>query len=146
MKRAKGEPGDYIPYDEVTKKLTQPAYGAVDLVEMGLFHTVHFVRDAIACGKLKCQHVNRRAVVLCREDILRYWHKYRSEPYEAANNTLMIKVTLSELEYLAELVKGVRNNGDKEFEFNDLFRNLIQYLMNSSISLEKFPGLLSRAC
>ena len=58
----------------------------------------------------------------------------------------MIKVTLSELEYLAELVKGVRNNGDKEFEFNDLFRNLIQHLMNSSISLEKFPGLLSRAC
>jgi hypothetical protein len=144
MKKVKGEPGPYVPYDEVVRKLTAPAYGAGDLVELQLFHTEHFVRDAIACGKIKFQKVNKRAVILCRDDILEYWHKYRNEPYEAANNTLPVKLTISEVEYLTDLVKAGKSRMDREFDFSDLFRNFIKHLRKSKVSVENAPQLFAK--
>lgn len=141
MKKIKGEPGDYKHYNEVAKLLTAPAYGAADLVDLGLFHTEHFVRDAIACGKIKFQKVNKRAVILCRDDILEYWIKYRSEPYEAANNTLPVKITMSELEYLASLVTKARDRIDREFDFSDLFRNVIKHMRKNNTTIESQPQL-----
>jgi len=144
MKKIKGEPGDYIPYDEVVKKLTAPAYGAGDLVELGLFHTEHFVRDAIACGKIKFQKINKRAVILCRDDVLEYWSKYRNQPYEAANNTLPMKITMSELEYLGGLVAKAKARIDREFDFSDLFRNIIKHMKKNNTTIESQPQLFVR--
>lgn len=144
MKKIKGEPGDYIPYDEVVKKLTAPAYGAGDLVELGLFHTEHFVRDAIACGKIKFQKINKRAVILCRDDVLEYWSKYRNQPYEAANNTLLMKITMSELEYLGGLVAKAKARIDREFDFSDLFRNIIKHMKKNNTTIESQPQLFVR--
>ena len=144
MKKIKGEPGDYIPYDEVVKKLTAPAYGACDLVELGLFHTEHFVRDAIACGKIKFQKINKRAVILCRDDVLEYWSKYRNQPYEAANNTLLMKITMSELEYLGGLVAKAKARIDREFDFSDLFRNIIKHMKKNNTTIESQPQLFVR--
>lgn len=141
MKKVKGEPGLYISYDEVVKKLTAPAYGAGDLVELGLFHTEHFVRDAIACGKIKFQKVNKRAVILCKDDILEYWHKYRSEPYEAANNTLPVKLTISEVDYLSRLVRQTQSRLDREFSFSDLFRNIIKHMKKNNTTIDNQPQL-----
>jgi hypothetical protein len=141
MKKVKGEPGDFKSYDEVVKLLTAPAYGAGDLVELGLFHTEHFVRDAIACGKIKFQKVNKRAVILCRDDILEYWHKYRNEPYEAANNTLPVKLTMSEVKYLGSLVGQGQNRIDREFSFSDLFRNIIKHMKKNNTSVDTQPQL-----
>lgn len=144
MKKVKGEPGLYIPYDEVAKRLTAPAYGASDLVELGLFHTEHFVRDAIACGKIKFQKINKRAVIVCRDDILEYWHKYRNEPYEAANNTLPVKLTMSEVEYLSELVIKAKARIDREFDFSDLFRNIIKHMKKNHTTVDSQPQLFAR--
>lgn len=141
MKKVKGEPGLYIPYDEVVRKLTAPAYGAGDLVELGLFHTEHFVRDAIACGKIKFQKVNKRAVILCRDDILEYWHRYRNEPFEAANNTLPVKLTMSEVKYLGSLVGLGQARIDREFSFSDLFRNIIKHMKKNNTSIDSQPQL-----
>lgn len=137
----RGEPGNYIPFEDVRQRLKSPAYGARDLVELGLFHSEHFIRDAIATGKIKFQKVNKRAVVLCRDDILDYWQKHRSQPYEAANNTLPVKLTISEYDYLASLVNVAKKKIDRDFSFSDLFRNVIKNLKINNTTLDNQPQL-----
>lgn len=142
--KVKGEPGVFIPYEEVVKKLTAPVYGAIDLVSLGLFYSEHFVRDAIAEGRLKSQKINKRAVIVCRDDLLEYWSKYRNTPYEPANNTVMIKVTLSEADAIAALVHHGQKRVDKEFSKDDLFRNVIHYLRKISANAESYPTIFAK--
>lgn len=135
--KVKGEPGPYLPYEEVIKKLTAAAYGANDLVDLGLFHSEHFVRDAISSGKIKFQKVNKRAVVFCRDDILEYWIKYRNQPYEPANNTLRVNLTISEVDYICALTSQAKKRVDREFSINDLFRNIIKNMMARQINFDE---------
>lgn len=141
MTRVRQEPGDYIPYNVVKEKLTAPAYGAIDLVDLKLFHSEHFVRDAIASGKLKAQKINRRAIVLCKEEILQYWEKHRNEPYEPAENVVNVKFTISELDYICSLVDQAKKRLNKDFCFNDLFRNIIKYMISNKPSIDNYPHL-----
>jgi len=139
--KVKGEPGVYIPFVDVEQRLKAPAYGAGDLVELGLFHSEHFIRDAIHTGKIKFQKINKRAVILCRDDILEYWRKYRNTPYEPANNTLMLKLTISEVDYITALVQHGQKRVDREFGKDDLFRNIILYMKKNFTSAENQPHL-----
>lgn len=131
MQRVKNEPGIFLPIDEVESKLKAPAYGVSDLVEMGLFHSEHFARDAIATGKLKAQKINKRATIVCRDDVLEYWSIYRNTPYEAANNVMTLRFTISEVDYISSLVDYGQRKVNKEFTKDDLFRNVIQLLRSN---------------
>ena len=139
--KVKGEPGDYLPFEDVKNKLKSEAYGAMDLVNLGLFHSEHFVRDAIRTGKLKSNKINSRIIVLCRDDILDYWRLHRYSPYEPVNNTLTLKLTISEADYIAALVQHGQKRVCREFSKDDLFRNIINEMKETNPTINNQPRL-----
>lgn len=122
----KVEPGNYIPLETVEKILTEHAYGVLDLVDLKLFHTESRARDAIQSGKLKSQKVNKRSVIICRNDILEYWKKHRSKPFEAPNKQFNIRLTHSDVEFIHSLVEFGQKQFNTKFCVSDLFRNLFK--------------------
>jgi hypothetical protein len=144
MGKVRGEPGAYVPYTEVAQRLSSSAYGATDLVDLGLFYSDHFVREAIHNGKLKFQKINKRALILCKEDILEYWIKYRNEPYEAVNNNLVIKLTISEMDYISSLIMQGKKRSDRDFSKDDLFRNVIQQMKKEGTTADSQPHLFKK--
>jgi len=139
--KIKGDPGPFMTLDEVKQKLVAPAYGAADLADLGLFYTEGYVRSAMASGKLRFQKINKRSVILCRDDILEYWHHYRSTPYEPVNNVLTVKLTISEADTVARIVKQGQNRVDRNFGKDDLFRNIIHYMNKHVCTPESQPHL-----
>jgi len=136
----KSEPGPFIELEDVKKKLARGAYGAFDLVELGLFYSEHFVRDAMTSGKLKFDKVNKRSVIIYADDVLDYWKRCRSEPYEVPNNILSLKLTISEVDYVVSLVMYGQKHYHKELTKDDLFRNLI-HLIKSEGNIVDNPNL-----
>jgi hypothetical protein len=135
MRRVRGEPGVYIPYEKLEGMLTNGVYGALDLVKMGLFYSEHFVREAMASGKLKYCKVNKRAVSIRKEDVLQYWKQYRNKPYEPVNNLIDFKLTISEVDYLSSLISFGRARFCISLQLEDLFRNILRCLRIGKIDL-----------
>jgi hypothetical protein len=135
MRRVKGEPGIYIPYEKVEGMLTNGVYGAIDLVKIGLFYSEHFVREAMSSGKLKHCKINKRAVSIRKEDVLEYWKKYRNKPYETVNNVIDFKVTISEVDYLGSLISFGRTRFCASLQLQDFFRNVLRCLRTGKIEL-----------
>jgi len=142
--KARSEPGEFIPYEEVSKKLTARAYGAVDLVSLGLFYSEHFVRDAMNTGKLKFQKINKRVVVISRDDVLEYWKQYRKEPHEMVNNSLQVMFKISDVDYISSLIRKGQNF-NKNFCKNDLFRNIMNYLQKMRINEFNTPEMFNKS-
>lgn len=140
-KRTKGEPGPYLPMEDVEDLLKAPAYGAIDLVDLGLFHSEHFVRDAIKSGQLKFHKVNTKNIVIGKHELLEYWHKFRNKPYEAANNVLNVRLTIGEVDYLRGLVAHGRAKFNRDVCENDIIRNVLNYMKQRSIN---FPDLFNK--
>lgn len=144
MVKLKGEPGPYIPYETVECRVKDPVYGAAELVALGLFHSEHFVRDAINTNKLKAKKIGKRSVVICRNDLLDYWKKWRHSPFETANNTIYFRLTISEADFIGGLVKMAQNRVDKNFTKDDLFRNVVQELRECHLNEQLSPKLFTR--
>lgn len=144
MNRAKNEPGVYLTISEVESKLKLQAYGISDLVDLGLFHSDHYARDAVNTGKLKAQKINKRAVIICRDDVLEYWRIYRNTPYEAANNAITVRFTISEIDYITALVSHGQKNVNKDFTKDDLFRNVLSHIRASGANSVNTPHIFKK--
>lgn len=138
------EPGKFIELNEVEKILKLPAYGTLDLVTLGLFHAEHHVHSAIRSGKLKFQKINKRAVIIYRDDVLEYWRVYRNTAYEPANKSLSFKLSESELNYVIGLVEDGKKRINRDFNKDDLFRNLIHTLKQQKITPDNSLTIFSK--
>jgi len=123
----RNEPGKFIEYAEVEKLLTQSAYGVMDLYDLDLFHTVHYVRDAINRGQLKSCKINKKDITITREDILSYWKKYRATEFDPAVLPVEVKLNSSEVTWLTNTIKKFK------ISHNDLFRAMINHFRSSDM-------------
>ena len=141
MSKLSSEPGPYIPLKDVEEVLKKSVYGVQELVDIGLFYTDHLARHAMDSGKIKFHKINKRAVVLCREDILEYWFKFRSKPFEDVNNSVKINLTISEVDYVTALVAAGKKKVDAKFSVSDLFRNILREVKKLDLSQDQFDLL-----
>lgn len=140
MKR-KSSPGDFISYQKVESVATDEAYGAFDLVDLGLFYSEHFVRDAIRSGKLHAKKINKKSIVICKSDLLEYWRKFRKEEFEPANNSMILHFSISEVDTICRLVEAGKRISGSEFSKDDLIRNVVQTMELKRITVDENPHL-----
>lgn len=143
MQRAKGEPGKFIEFAEVQKLLNREAYGVRDLVELGLFHTEHYARDAMQSGKLGFEYIGQRCIVTTRDDVLDYWTRHRKTPYEAANNSVSFKLTISEVDYLKGLIEHACQRLNRPFTRDNLLSNLLKHMRVHGATCDSQPHLFT---
>jgi hypothetical protein len=141
MQRSKGEPGKFIDLKEVEKLLTRDTYGVQDLVDLGLFHTEHYAREAMKSGKLSHENIGKRCLVATRGDVLDYWKVHRNKPYEAANNTVTFKLTISEVDYLKGIVEHACHRLKRQFTRDTLLSNILNHLKGNGANCENQPHL-----
>jgi hypothetical protein len=126
--KKKGEPGKFIPYDQLVEMLKPEYYGSLDLLSYELFYNDYSLRSAMRNGQLKFHIVNDRTTFFKREDILEYWRNHRSTPYEEASCKVTVKMRPTEQHILDEIVSHACNKVDSRFTRDDLVRNFIRYL------------------
>ena len=123
----KGEPGYFIELNELSSMLTKKAYGLMELVDLGLFHSEHYARDAVLSGKLEGCKINNTQYSFDREDILSYWEHYRSEEYDPNVFPMTVNLNSNEISFIVKLYNEMKEFLPNRSGYDDLIRSMINY-------------------
>lgn len=127
--KVESEPGIQMDYEAVVQLLNEPVYGAINLVDLGLFFTEYYVHKAFNQGQLRCCPINSRERVFLKEDILDYWKSYRVPEKQKPTVEMTVKLTEEESNFVSEMIQTGRKLHSK-FTSSDLIRNMLKDLKN----------------